>query len=492
MNIKELQEKRNNLLATAKTKLEEAGKALSNSDNDAATALQAEVNGYKSQIVVIDEQINTFKTLASMEPEPEAPKEEKVAKAIRPPFAEEGSAPDQPETEEDRRKSVLKSIYTLKYGDIDAATKAVATDLYGADYNQKRFDQQQSFLKYVRHGERRLDRNEEALLKTLILTPEQVANDIKMDTSFGSMKATLNETVNELGGFLVPEDYRVSIVQKIADTGIVRRFAQVQQTSRDSIEWPKLLGGDNRYTSAVRVTWIEENPSDANKSLTNPTFGMVKIPVHTVMSRIDLSKNQLEDSAFNMIGMMTDLFGEASGIDEDVQFTSGTGGDAPKGILGERSGAAFVPQTGIETVATGASSTMQADGVIDLVYSLPQQYRRGAVLMANRTLHRTLRKFKDTTNQYLWEPSYQAGEPARLLGYEFYENESMPDVAVNAYPILFGDFSGYVIVDRIGMTVQRVEDATTAGQNKVALFMRRRLGGDVIEPWKFKSQKVSA
>lgn len=283
----------------------------------------------------------------------------------------------------------------------------------------------------------------------------------------------------------------MQLVKKMADTAIVRGRARVIQTNRDAVEWPTLLGGDDRYTNAVRVTWVDELPADASQTLTNPTFGMHRIPVNTVMARIDMSKNQLEDSAFNMISMMAEFFGEAAGLDEDQRFITGTGGNTPRGVLGARSGAEEVPVTGIEAVVTGASSTLLADGVIDLVYSLPQQYRNSAVLLGARTTHRDIRKFKATDNQYIWEPSYQAGEPPRVLGYQFFESESIPTVGVNKYPLIFGDWSGYVIVDRVGMTVQRVEDTTTTGQNKVALFMRRRLGGDVLEPWKFKCQKVS-
>jgi HK97 family phage major capsid protein len=485
MNIEELKNKRNQLVAAAQLKLGEASKALADGDTEKATALQAELKGYEDQIELYTSQISSAKSLFAEEEEEEPAPPAKSA-PVRVPF-EEGDSTPEPEAND-----VNKSVYVLRYGEIDSAVKAVAQDLYGKDYQQKRQGQKDAFVKYLRFGDRHLDAGEERSLKTTIMTPEQIRNDIKSDVPFTEMKATLNEASNELGGFLVPEDYRTQMVKKIADTGIVRRFARKVTTSRDSIEWPKLLGGDDRYTSAVRVTWIEENPTDATKSLTNPNFGMAKIPVNTVMARVDLSRNMLEDSAFNMMMLITELFGEAAGIDEDVQFTTGTGGDTPRGVLGARSGAEYVPLTGIDVVNSGASSTLQPDGIIDLVYDLPQQYRRGSVLMAARSVHATVRKFKATDNQYLWEPSLKPGEPATLLGYSFYENESLPSVAVNGHPIIFGDWSGYVVVDRIGMTVERVVDTTTTGQNKVALFMRRRLGGDVIEPWKFKVQKVAA
>ena len=92
----------------------------------------------------------------------------------------------------------------------------------------------------------------------------------------------------------------------------------------------------------------------------------------------------------------------------------------------------------------------------------------------------------------MWQRGIAAGEPATLLGYPFLESESIPSVAANSFPVIFGDFKGYMIVDRVGMSVERAEDTTTKGTNTVALFARRRLGGQVIEPWRFQAQKVSA
>ena len=491
MNLKELLKKREELLSTVKTVLGEATAALADGKMDEATELQTKAEGYQKQVAAYTTQIKSLQAADAASGEfnvdepADKPADEPVVKtAARPPF----DTADEQEPE----NNVVKSVYVTKFGDVNSAVKGLVKDLYGSEgsYMQQRIDQQDAFVKYVRSG--RIDAKEEKLLKNVVMLPEQIAQDVKDSVDYKAIKATINESVDSLGGYLVPEDYRTQLVSRIADTGIIRRYARKVTTNRDSVEWPTLQGGNDLYTSAVRVTWVDENPADASQTLTNPTFGMNKIPVNTVMARIDLSKNQLEDSAFNMIMLMTELFGEAAGIDEDIQFLTGTGGATPRGVLGARSGAEQIPLTGIEAVNSGASSTLLADGVIDLVYSLPQQYRGNAILLGARTTHCDVRKFKATDNQYIWEPAYKVGEPATVLGYGFYESESVPTVGVNKYPLIFGDWSGYVIADRIGMTVQRVEDTTTTGQNKVALFMRRRLGGDVIEPWKFKAQKVSA
>lgn len=492
MNLKELEAKRAELLGTVKTVLAEANAALAGNDMVKAAELQETAAGYQKQVEMYSTQIKSLQAADAasneklvVEPAAAAPAEPVTkSEPIRMPF--DTASADEPQSD------VVKSVYVTKYGDENTAVKGLINDLYGSEknYMNTRLDQQNAFVKYVRTG--RINGEEEKLLKNVVLLPDQLAQDVRDGVDYRGIKATIQESVGDLGGYLVPEDYRVQMIKKIADTGVVRQYARKVTTMRDSVEWPKLLGGDDRYTSAVTVTWIDENPADASGALTNPTFGMERIPIHTAMARVDMSRNQLEDSAFNMIMMMSELFGEAAAIDEDVRFITGTGGNTPLGVLGARSGAEEIPVTGISVVNSGASSTLTPDGVIDLIYSLPQQYRGGAILMGSRTTHAAIRKFKDTTGQYLWEPALRAGEPPTVLGYPFYESESIPTVGVNKYPLVFGNFNGYVIADRVGMTIERVADTNTIGQNKVALFMRRRLGGAVVEPWRFKAQKVSA
>ena len=493
MNVKELKSQLGQLVSTARQALEESTAFNIAGETDKATAKFADYTNYSEQAKVIKAQIEAAGDLDSLViPEPEAEiKTEKAVDPVRLPFSE--STEEDPKEKEPVVKSGFdKPSYVLRYGEEDNAVKAVLNDVYGNDYASMRSGQQDAFNKYVRAGDSALDRDEEVLLKTMIMLPEQIRQDIHQEVGVSVIKATLQEALNDLGGYLVPEDYRVQMVKRLMGATIIRPLARVVTTNRDAVEYPKLEGGNDRFTSAVRVTWVDEVPSDANVAETNPTFGMVRIPVHTVMARTDISRNMLEDSAFNVINEISTLFAEAAAIDEDVQFITGIGGGTPLGVLGERAGAELVPVAGVETVDTGASSTMQADGLIDLAYALPAQYRANAVMVASRTTHRDIRKLKDTQNRYIWEDNYQTGQPATILGYPALESESIPAVAADSYPVIFGDFSGYLIADRIGMTIERVTDVTTVGRNKVALFMRRRLGGQVIDPWKFKAQKVSA
>lgn len=395
--------------------------------------------------------------------------------------------------------STVSSAHVLRFGEIDAAVKGVISDLYGAfnTYNQSRADQMDAFTKYIRFGESRMDQKEIARIdahypaKNILLRPDVLAQEIKTGRTVSEIKATLMEGSLDIGGHLVPEDYRAEIIKRLMGMTVVRRGARVVTTTRDVVEWPRLEGGNNYYTSAVRVTWVEELPTSATAASTNQTYGMLRIPVYTVLARTDLSRNLLEDAAFNMLDVLAGLFSEAMALDEDNQFLTGTGGGTPSGILGARTGAELNPIVGVAQAVSGNSTLITADGLFDTVYSIAAQYRQGGAFAMNRASQRDVRKLKDGNGRYLWQDSIQSGQPATLLGFPVLESEQLPTIGANTFPVIFGNWGGYIIADRVGMTVERITDATLVGQNKVALFARRRLGGAVAEPWRFATTKIS-
>jgi HK97 family phage major capsid protein len=67
----------------------------------------------------------------------------------------------------------------------------------------------------------------------------------------------------------------------------------------------------------------------------------------------------------------------------------------------------------------------------------------------------------------------------RLLGYPLFTSPYVPVVAADALPIAFGDFSNYWIADRMGRTVQRLNELY-AGNEQIGFISTQRVDGKVI------------
>lgn len=444
--------------------------------------------GNLDEAEVLTKQAQALKAVSALE-EPPTPEPALAAKAepVRLPFAAE------PTQASDTQNAAIKTWAVKRYGEIPAAAEQIAAELYGQHYSAVAWAKSADFRRYLRSGHA-----DPRLASLVLLTPTQIMDAAASGLMVGEMKTTMIEASDTLGGYLVPEDFRAEIIERLPGLTVVRPLANVISTSRDRVSLPKATGGTSRYTGAVRVTWVDESPSGASASATNAAWGQVAIPVHTVMANTPLSRNLIEDAAFDLDAYLRRQFATAMAIDEDEQFLVGSGAGRPQGVLNgtAASGAPHDSDVNTNTVNSGHASTLTGDGIVAVPYGLPAQYRQnGAVWVMAKDTVKATRTLKDSQNRYLWSDNNNnlaAGQPERLQGYPVKESEAMPAVAANKYPIIFGDFMGYTIADRIGMSVERYLDSGTAGTNSVIFYARRRLGGQVSEGYRLVVQKVSA
>lgn len=472
------------LRTKAATHIKAAKEALATGDMEKYQSEKAAADVIKSQIEGF-EALDNLSDGLEVEDTPEPTKT-----ADRLPF----DAQDAPEEEE--VADVNKSVYVMRYGDMSDAEEVVIKDLHGStkNYREKLDIQKAAFRHYLLQGFRGMSAEHERIAKTMILLPSQIREDIRTGLSVKAMKATvLQNSVSDTAGVLTPEDYRQEMVKGLAQFNVFRKYARVISTNRDRVEMPYVKGAGDQYSSNVRVTWTEETLTDETVTATNPDFGMIEIPVHDVMASTYVSRNNIADSAFDVVALLIELFGESFGVDEENRFFTGAGGNSPLGILSGRSGSDITPGDNISTVNSGAAATYSYDGLVDLIYSLPQQYRRNARLFGSRTAHSAIRKLKDNENAPLFVNPVTAGEVGTVLGYGVEESESLPAVAANSHSLIYGDLKAYTIVERSGMTITRVDQTEgTAGKNRVAIFAHRRVGGLVTEPYRLKVLKTAS
>lgn len=275
-------------------------------------------------------------------------------------------------------------------------------------------------------------------------------------------------------GYLAPPEYGNEILRAVTEYSPIRAYARVMQIAGPEIRYPKKLTS----TNAQWVSEIEDRPESTL------TFGQMTLTPFELATFVDVSKQLLEDAAYDVEGELRASFAEDFGIKEGLAFVNGSGVGQPKGIL---------QATGIQQVLTGAAATLgtaPADLLIDAMAKLPSIHAQNGAWLMNRLTLASIRKLKDAQGAYLWQPSIQVGAPSTLLGRPIIEAVDMPGIAANAFPIVFGDFSGYRIVDRVGVSV--LVDPFTKATNGITRFhARKRVGGDVTHPDRFVKVKVA-
>jgi HK97 family phage major capsid protein len=156
-------------------------------------------------------------------------------------------------------------------------------------------------------------------------------------------------------------------------------------------------------------------------------------------------------------------------------------------------------------VASGNATALTADAFRNMPYALASQYRDlGCAWLFSRNTARVIKTLKDGMGVYLWSgrsdtPQLAQGQPQSLEGFPIMETEVLAATTTNTstaytanvYPVIFMARDSYTIVDRVGMDIQRYDDATTARQNQVVLVARRRVGGQPINPWAIAVMKVA-
>jgi len=272
----------------------------------------------------------------------------------------------------------------------------------------------------------------------------------------------LSEGTDADGGYLVPEDFERDIVTALEEENVIRSLAKVITTQHER-KIPVATGHSTAQWTAENAAYTESNP----------TFGQKQIDAFKLTDLCRVSVELLQDAAFDIEDYLMKEFARAFGIAEEEAFCVGTGSNQPTGI--------FTANGGTVGVTAAANNAIAADELISLVYALKSPYRRNAKFLMNDATISAIRKLKDGNGVYLWQPSLQAGEPDKLLGYDLYTSPYVPTMASSAYTVAFGDFKNYWIGDRAGRTVQRLNELyATNGQ--IGYVATERVDGKVILP----------
>jgi HK97 family phage major capsid protein len=475
MTIQELQKKMKALIDDSRAKMSAGEMSLKAFQEE----VQPQLDKFKAQIEAL-KSLDSYAELTESDAQP--------AGGDRLPM---GGEPAEGENKGADKSKIYKTIQVLRYGDVDEHTDLVMGEAYGstksADWRQLLWDQKQAFTAYMRWGETAARKGYD--LKSLYSqywSPDTVLDMVKSGYSISEVKATMVEGVDILGGYAVPPQIADRIITRMAGLTAVRRYgATVVQTVSSSMRWIKLTGAstDERYPTALRGKWGDETQSPEE---TNLTFGTEEIPVELYTYKVPMSVSFLEDGQ-NIEDVFSAQVSTTLAVDEDDAFVAGTGvAGEPRGIVP----GGTTLEDGITELDTGVADDIQITTTKQLRRQIASQYRadRRAVWLMNSDTAAEIELWQDGFGRFYFDTA-ESGD--RLFGFQVAETEAMPDIAASAYPIVFIDLAGYIIVERAGLSVVRYNDSNT-GINKVEFQIRRRVGGKLMEPWRAAALKCSA
>lgn len=279
-------------------------------------------------------------------------------------------------------------------------------------------------------------------------------------SNFRNVSNVLTEGVDADGGYLVPTEYDSRLIDVLDEENIVRGLATKITTS-----------GEHRINIAATkpsAAWIEEGQAI---DFGDATFDQILMDAHKLHVAIKITEELLYDNAFGLENYIITQFGKALANAEEDAFLNGDGKGKPEGIF-----------TKAEVAKTVKS--ISSDDVINLVYALKRPYRKNASFIINDKTIATLRTLKDSNGAYMWQPSYQSGEPDRLLGYEVHTSAFAPENAVS-----FGDYSYYNIGDRGSRSFAELKELF-AGNGMVGFLAKERVDGKLVLPEAVQLLKV--
>ncbi len=287
-----------------------------------------------------------------------------------------------------------------------------------------------------------------------------------MRTNFRQISDVLQEGVDSDGGYLVPEEYDRRLIDVLEEENIMRGLATKITTS-----------GQHKINIAATkpaAAWIEEK---GELTFGDATFDQIFMDAYKLHVAIKVTEELLYDSAFNLESYIITQFGRALGNAEEDAFLNGDGKGKPVGIFAK---------TGGGHVLSTLSAALKSDDMLDLVYGLKRPYRKKASFIMNDATLAIIRKLKDNNGAYIWQPSYQAGEPDRVLGYTVHTSAFAPTDAIS-----FGDYSYYNIGDRGTRSFAELRELF-AGNGMIGYVAKERVDGKLILPEAVQIMKMKA
>jgi len=286
---------------------------------------------------------------------------------------------------------------------------------------------------------------------------------------------------NTTGQILVPESFDTSIMQTVEETSVIRPLATVRGVSSDREKYRKMTQFSVAYGEALELG------GSATESNITPTEHYQYLEDGYGLAYFGV--NELMDADVDLVAYMVDSFSRAKRETEDQKFLVGSG-------HASHEPEALIDTATITAINAANASSITFEDLVDLIYGfettastpLKDVYRRaGAFIMPPFTELAIMKLRGDGgggsgTGDFLWQPALTAGAPNTIWGHPVVTTTNMAQIGTGNESVYFGDVrSTYRILDRMGMTMQKlVEIKATAGL--VGFLFKWRNTGGIVRP----------
>ena len=333
------------------------------------------------------------------------------------------------------------------------------------DVDPEAGEYRQAFNAMLRRGVGRLSADQQSVL----------------ERGFGEIDTrALSSVTDAAGGYTVPDEFSNRLVETMKAYGGLLGIVDVLTTaSGTDLLWP--TNDDTANEGAI----LDENTQISEQDV---AFGQGKLKAYTYTSKlIRVPLQLLQDSAIDIEAFLARRIGERIGRAVAGHIATGAGTTQPVGVANATVGFG-VGVTG----ATGNTTTVTYDSLVDLEHSVDPAYRGSAQYAMNDLTLAAIRKLKDSQNRPLWVPSVAGGLPSTINGRPYTIDNKLPAPAPNAKSILFGDFkTGYIARRVSGAQVLRLSERY-ADFLQVGFFGFARWDGVIQDAAAVKAYKHSA
>lgn len=283
------------------------------------------------------------------------------------------------------------------------------------------------------------------------------------------------------GGYAVPVIIDPTLI--IANDGSsnpFRRISRVETITNDVWRGVSTIGGT--------ASWDTENTEVSDDS---PVFTQPTVTAHKAAAFVQASIEITQDYQ-GLVGDLTTIFVDEKDRLEAAAFADGDGSDKPTGI------AVAVGGTANAQSNYTAGSAFEVEDIYSAFADLGPKYRDRASWVMNQTTLNSVRQFGTSNNYHAFSVDLTPGGPMTLLGRPVYEASGMDSdvnasgTALNVNDIaVVGDFSNYLIADRVGLTVEYIPHLFNTSNNLPSgtrgWYAYWRVGADSINDSAFQA-----